>query len=319
MHNGGNDNEATVIGNGAANQTSNNGQSDKKGKNKSTNWFLIACIVAIIGGMVFFMANNRNKTNSAASIASADSGTIVADTVAVEEDTNVGTTLYTKSVKATESENVILTIEYPTEGSDILLQNIREWINESLGGKYNGDLADGQALFNHYWNEFMKDKVGEDGYGVYNHATIKKVYEDSKVVTFTNETYTYGDGAAHGMESTKGVTFRKSDGRKFTADLLDGSYKYQTEIKNGLRKYFEINTNDELMERLMLRVDFNVPLDENGNVTDETRIKGALPTLKKILNDGGAVIMMSHMGKPKGKVNPKLSLSQIVKNVSSTS
>lgn len=171
MHNGGNDNEATVIGNGSANQTSNNGQSDKKGKNKSTNWFLIACIVAIIGGMVFFMANNRNKTNSAASIASADSDTIVADTVAVEEDTNVGTTLYTKSVKATESENVFLTIEYPTEGSDILLQNIREWINESLGGKYNGDLADGQALFNHYWNEFVKDKDGDERY---NHATIKK-------------------------------------------------------------------------------------------------------------------------------------------------
>ncbi|HIW43763.1 MAG TPA: phosphoglycerate kinase, partial [Candidatus Prevotella stercoripullorum] len=63
-------------------------------------------------------------------------------------------------------------------------------------------------------------------------------------------------------------------------------------------------------------VDFNVPLDENGNVTDDTRIRGALPTLKKILADGGSVIMMSHMGKPKGKVNPKLSLSQIVKNVS---
>ncbi len=69
-------------------------------------------------------------------------------------------------------------------------------------------------------------------------------------------------------------------------------------------------------KKAIVRVDFNVPLDENGNVTDETRIKGALPTLKKILNDGGAVIMMSHMGKPKGKVNPKLSLSQIVKNVS---
>ena len=69
-------------------------------------------------------------------------------------------------------------------------------------------------------------------------------------------------------------------------------------------------------KKAIVRVDFNVPLDENGNVTDETRIKGALPTLKKILNDRGAVIMMSHMGKPKGKVNPKLSLSQIVKNVS---
>ena len=65
-----------------------------------------------------------------------------------------------------------------------------------------------------------------------------------------------------------------------------------------------------------VRVDFNVPLDENGNVTDDTRIRGALPTLKKILADGGSVIMMSHMGKPKGKVNPKMSLSQIVKNVS---
>ena len=69
-------------------------------------------------------------------------------------------------------------------------------------------------------------------------------------------------------------------------------------------------------KKAIVRVDFNVPLDENGNITDDTRIRGALPTLKKILADGGAVIMMSHMGKPKGKVNAKLSLSQIVGKVS---
>ena len=69
-------------------------------------------------------------------------------------------------------------------------------------------------------------------------------------------------------------------------------------------------------KKAIVRVDFNVPLDENGNVTDDTRIRGALPTLKKILTDGGALIMMSHMGKPKGKVKPELSLSQIVKSVS---
>ena len=64
-------------------------------------------------------------------------------------------------------------------------------------------------------------------------------------------------------------------------------------------------------KKAIVRVDFNVPLDENGNITDDTRIRGALPTLKKILEDGGSLIIMSHMGKPKGKVNPKLSLSQI--------
>lgn len=64
-------------------------------------------------------------------------------------------------------------------------------------------------------------------------------------------------------------------------------------------------------KKAIVRVDFNVPLDDKGNITDDTRIRGALPTLKKILADGGSLIIMSHMGKPKGKVNPKLSLNQI--------
>lgn len=68
-------------------------------------------------------------------------------------------------------------------------------------------------------------------------------------------------------------------------------------------------------KKAIVRVDFNVPLDENGHITDDTRIRGALPTLKKILNDGGSLIIMSHMGKPKGKVNPKFSLAQIKDDV----
>ena len=78
----------------------------------------------------------------------------------------------------------------------------------------------------------------------------------------------------------------------------------------------KINDFNFAGHKAIVRVDFNVPLDENGNVTDDTRIRGALPTLKKVLADGGALIMISHMGKPKGKVKPELSLSQIVKNVS---
>ena len=64
-------------------------------------------------------------------------------------------------------------------------------------------------------------------------------------------------------------------------------------------------------KKAIVRVDFNVPLDENGKITDDTRIRGALPTLKYILDEGGALIIMSHMGKPKGKVQAKFSLGQI--------
>ena len=64
-------------------------------------------------------------------------------------------------------------------------------------------------------------------------------------------------------------------------------------------------------KKAIVRVDFNVPLNDEGKITDDTRIRGALPTLKKILADGGALIIMSHMGKPKGKVNPKMSLGRI--------
>ena len=58
-----------------------------------------------------------------------------------------------------------------------------------------------------------------------------------------------------------------------------------------------------------MRVDFNVPLNENFQITDDTRIRRAMPTLKKVLAGGGSVIIMSHLGRPK-KVDPKFSLKQ---------
>jgi len=68
-------------------------------------------------------------------------------------------------------------------------------------------------------------------------------------------------------------------------------------------------------KKAFVRVDFNVPLDENFNITDDTRIRAALPTLKKILADGGSIIIGSHLGRPKG-VADKFSLKHIVKHVS---
>jgi len=69
-------------------------------------------------------------------------------------------------------------------------------------------------------------------------------------------------------------------------------------------------------QRVLVRVDFNVPLDDKQNITDDSRIKAALPTLKKILNDGGKVIACSHLGRPKGKHVPEMSLRPVAKRLS---
>ncbi|MCR5362498.1 MAG: phosphoglycerate kinase [Bacteroidales bacterium] len=72
----------------------------------------------------------------------------------------------------------------------------------------------------------------------------------------------------------------------------------------------EIKNYDFNGKKAIVRVDFNVPI-QDGKITDDTRIRGAVPTLKLILDKGGALIIMSHMGKPKGKKKPELSLGQI--------
>ncbi len=69
-------------------------------------------------------------------------------------------------------------------------------------------------------------------------------------------------------------------------------------------------------KKVLVRVDFNVPLDENQKITDDTRIRESLPTIKKIISDGGCAILMSHLGRPKGKVNPKYSLKPTVERLS---
>lgn len=69
-------------------------------------------------------------------------------------------------------------------------------------------------------------------------------------------------------------------------------------------------------KRVIVRVDFNVPLDENFNITDDTRIRAAMPTINKVINDGGRLILMSHLGRPKKNPDPKYSLNHIVNYIS---
>lgn len=69
-------------------------------------------------------------------------------------------------------------------------------------------------------------------------------------------------------------------------------------------------------KRVLVRCDFNVPLDKDGNITDENRIVGALPTIKYLIDNGAKVILCSHMGKPKGEPKPELSLAPVAKSLS---
>jgi phosphoglycerate kinase len=69
-------------------------------------------------------------------------------------------------------------------------------------------------------------------------------------------------------------------------------------------------------KRVLMRVDFNVPLDQDRNITDEKRIVEALPSIRKVIDEGGRLILMSHLGRPKGKVNPAFSLAPVAKRLS---
>ena len=69
-------------------------------------------------------------------------------------------------------------------------------------------------------------------------------------------------------------------------------------------------------KKVLVRCDFNVPLDENGKITDNTRITAALPTIKYLMDNGAKVILCSHLGRPKGEVNEKYSLKPVVDELS---
>src|SRR6476469_6577478 len=81
-----------------------------------------------------------------------------------------------------------------------------------------------------------------------------------------------------------------------------------------MSKFQDYNFNGK---KALIRVDFNVPLDESFHITDDNRMRASIPTIKKILSDGGSVILMSHFGRPKDGPSEKYSLKHLVKHLSS--
>ncbi len=78
-----------------------------------------------------------------------------------------------------------------------------------------------------------------------------------------------------------------------------------------MQKKLDLTDFDPSGLKVLMRVDFNVPLDNSRNITDDTRIRGALPSVRYIIEGGGSVILMSHLGRPKGKIDPALSLRPV--------
>lgn len=77
-----------------------------------------------------------------------------------------------------------------------------------------------------------------------------------------------------------------------------------------------LSNSDVTRKKILMRVDFNVPLSKNGEITDDTRIQASLPSIQYVLDHGGALILMSHLGRPKGKVAPEFSLAPCAKRLS---
>ena len=100
--------------------------------------------------------------------------------------------------------------------------------------------------------------------------------------------------------------------------------KFASEIRKNIRllkskKIGEMRTVNDIDfkgKRALIRVDFNVPLDDQKNITDDTRIQAALPTLKYVLDDGGSIILMSHLGRPKNGPEEKFSLKPVAEHLS---
>lgn len=166
--------------------------------------------------------------------------------------------------------------DYPAYGSPLVVNSIREWISETLGGTYTGSLADGQEMLQYYvktTNKGLQKDLQEfetpdamGGMAWYDHSKFAKTYETDLFVTYyyTYETYS---GGAHGMHGASGQTFRKIDGRRmdwnvFQSDRMDN---LRNLIKKSIQEqYFEATDEKVLNELIFEETQNYFPLPETS-------------------------------------------------------
>jgi len=185
-----------------------------------------------------------------------DSASIITDSL----NYTVTDAPYTFGVKA----------DYPMAGDTLLLKAVREWINEQLGGSYEGDLADTAALMAHYSDRYfgeqevdLKEYFLEDSIQCEQTYEFKFEYENDSLLTYVSTNYFYG-GGAHGGYAIIGTTFDKKDGKQLGWDMFESTDSLNSVIKQGLVNYFkecgmELNNEEEMFD--YLQVDGDVDLE----------------------------------------------------------
>ncbi len=157
--------------------------------------------------------------------------------------------------------------ELPT-GNDVTSVSVRNWIASTMGieGKASTDINSLIDSYVYYVKHRNEDGSNAD---MTDEVTVKKIYETSKLVTFEISGYEYFFGAAHGMPYCIGMTFRKSDGKPMSENLIKKGARLNTLLIAGLKKYFDVKTNSQLKEELF---------DSNLN---KLKVPGSAPYVTK--------------------------------------
>lgn len=144
-------------------------------------------------------------------------------------------------------------VDVPSASQAPLLANaVMEWVSETcMSGTYNADLMNVKAMVADAIDVQKNDHNGM-GSDCYREFSIRKVYENASLITFVCSGYDYAFGAAHGSPYCIGATFRKTDGKIFGWNMFRQNAELQPFLKDGLKKYFEVTTDDELSESLMM-------------------------------------------------------------------
>lgn len=209
--------------------------------NRPLLYTILAVMLCLIAGLgVYIVKNSYKHQRQAIPAVAADS--IQEDSTLIEPIPQFTTNRLSKSVGKSSMK-----IDFPECANVVLKQNILEWINEQLGGTYEGDINDNDAMFNHYAADL---NTIDDGYGQFSRIALTKAYEDDYVVTYLDDSEFY-EGGAHGMGLDSGKTFRKSDGKVFNNSFIS-FYKLKDYAIRGLKKYFDVSSDDELLEQLLI-------------------------------------------------------------------